>query len=152
MNCNEIEKLIYDYHWLRKEVSRLEKIVFGFSVPIKSIGVTQYGVEASLPKGSLLKSEAELAALDVREKRLYKRLNMYRKKVFAIEKIAELHLADDQELTLMDCMMEGMSYRAIAAHLGLSREKIRTLKNELIGHIHQNCHFLHELKDDKCTV
>ncbi|MGN7401720.1 helix-turn-helix domain-containing protein [Cytobacillus praedii] len=152
MNCNEIEKLIYDYHWLRKEVSRLEKIVFGFSVPIKSIGVTQYGVEASLPKGSLLKSEAELAALDVREKRLYKRLNMYRKKVFAIEKIAELHLVDDQELTLMDCMMEGMSYRAIAAHLGLSREKIRTLKNELIGHIHQNCHFLHELKDDKCTV
>ncbi|KOP70990.1 hypothetical protein AMS60_23320 [Bacillus sp. FJAT-21945] len=152
MNCNEIEKLIYDYHWLRKEVCRLEKIVFGFSVPIKSIGVTQYGIEAAMPKGSLLKSEAELEALDIRERRLYKRLNMYRKKVFAIEKIAELDLVDDQELTLMDCMMEGMSYRAIAAHLGLSREKVRTLKNEMIDHIHQNCHFLHELKRDKSAV
>lgn len=152
MNCNEIEKLIYDYHWLRKEVSRLEKIIFGFSVPIKSIGVTQYGIEAAMPKGSLLKSEAELEALDVRERRLYKRLNMYRKKVFAVEKIAELYLVDDQELTLMDCMMEGMSYRAIAAHLGLSREKVRALKNEMINHIHQNCHFLHELKEDKSRV
>ncbi|MBS4190537.1 helix-turn-helix domain-containing protein [Bacillus sp. FJAT-49705] len=152
MSHDEIEKLIYDYHWLRKEVSRLEKIIFGFSVPIKSLGAAQYGIEAALPKGSPLKSAAELEALDLREKRLYKRLNLYRVKVFAIEKIAELYLVDDQELILIDCMMEGMSYRAIAAHLGVSREKVRSIKNEMIDHIYQNCHFLHELKLDKSAM
>ena len=155
LNKKQIENLIYDYHWMRKEVDRLERIVYGSSIPMKSWGVAQYGIEATLPRGSRGKSKAELEAMDLREERAYKRLQSYEGKVYAVEKLANYVqdvLKHDHMLVIIDCMMDGMSYRSIAAHLGTNREKVRELKDKMLCHFCQNCHFLHELFKGKSIV
>jgi CheY-like chemotaxis protein len=157
MNKKQIEDLIYDYHWMRKEVDRLERIIFGFSVPIR-FGVSQYGVEATLPKGSPMKSRAELEAMDLREERQYKRLIAYREKVYAVEEIAEWlekNAKDQRQLIILDCMMEGMSYRAIAAHLRMNRNRVRELKDDMLDQICQKCQkcqFVQKLNREKSAV
>lgn len=150
MNKKELESLIYSYHWRKREVNRLERILYGSSVIERSVGVSRYGIEATLPKGSPLKSHAELEQLDLRDQLLLKRYNKHIDKVLLVERIAEW-LEDEIHQIIIDCMMEGMSYRSIAAHLGVNREKIRELKEEMLCHICQNCHFLHELKNEKST-
>ncbi|MCY9443217.1 sigma-70 family RNA polymerase sigma factor, partial [Bacillus spizizenii] len=42
---------------------------------------------------------------------------------------------------IYDWMMDGMSYRAIGLHLGISRETVRKMKDELINQLCQDCHF-----------
>lgn len=78
MNKKEIENLIYEYHWRKREVSRLINIIYGTSESYRSVGISQYGVEATLPKPNTnLKSHAEMDAMDAmdaREKRLLNRL------------------------------------------------------------------------------
>ncbi|MBB6451997.1 hypothetical protein HNQ94_000418 [Salirhabdus euzebyi] len=152
MNKKKIENLIYEYHWRKKEMDRLENILFGSTIPIRgSVGVSKYGIEATLPRGTSLKSKAELEAMDKREERLYERWVEYREKVFAIELVVD-KLDDEYHLIIIDCMMEGMSYRAIAAHLGYSRSKLRELKDDMLNQICQKCHFVHDLILKKTTV
>ncbi|MEI3607085.1 hypothetical protein SPD48_15410 [Pseudogracilibacillus sp. SE30717A] len=47
MNKKEIEGLIYEYHWRKREVSRLINILYGTSDSYRSVGIAQYGVEAT---------------------------------------------------------------------------------------------------------
>lgn len=145
----QIEGLIYEYHWRKKEMDRIENMLFGHRIPIsKSVGVAQYGIEATLPHGSKLKSYAEMEAMDRREERQYKRWESYRTTVCAIEVMAD-SLEDEQELIIIDCMMEGMSYRSIADHLGISRNKLGQIKNEMLNHLSQKCHFVLSLLEEK---
>jgi DNA-directed RNA polymerase specialized sigma24 family protein len=151
MNAKQVENLIYEYHWRRREVDRLENILFGSSIPMKSWGVAQYGIEAAMPKGSSGRSLLEIESMDLREQRLFNRLESFRDKVYAVEMIAG-KVNEEQQLIIIDCMMEGMSYRAIAAHLGVSREKVRIEKNKMLSQICQNCHFLQDyLNGKKCV-
>ncbi|TWJ99384.1 hypothetical protein CHCC20493_1924 [Bacillus licheniformis] len=62
MYKKEIEKLISSYHWMAKEVQRLQRVLYGSDIPMRSWGVAQYGLEAAMPKGSPGKSQAELKA------------------------------------------------------------------------------------------
>jgi hypothetical protein len=151
MNREQIEALLRDYRWMRKEVDRLERILFGYSSPMRSWGVSQYGIEATLPKGSPGKSQAELKDMDIREERLYKRLKKYQKIVYAIE-LAVDFIEDEKMKIVYDCILEGMSYRAIGYHLGISREQVRRMKNKIIDHLCQSCHFLQLLKEEKSAV
>lgn len=151
MNPKQVENLIYEYHWRRREVDRLENILYGSSVPMKSWGVAQYGIEAAMPKGSSGKSQYEFEMMDLREERLFNRLEDFRDKVYAVEMVVG-EIKDEQQLIIIDCMMEGMSYRSIAAHLGVSREKVRIDKNRMLSQICQNCHFLQDfIKEKKCV-
>ncbi|WP_249928301.1 hypothetical protein [Niallia circulans] len=51
-----IAELIRDYRMMKREIERLQRIIYGKSVPMRSWGVAQYGVEATLPHGSSGKS------------------------------------------------------------------------------------------------
>ena len=134
MNTKGIERLIYEYHWRKKEVARIESILWGAGKAIfKSVGVAQYGVEATLPKpNTSLKSYAEMDYMDAREKRLLKRYEEYTEKVTAVEAMAEF-LYNDKHLIILDCMMEGMSYRSIADHLGISTTKLWHMKCDMLN-------------------
>jgi len=138
MNVKQIENLIYQYHWRKKELDRISGILWGYRIPNYSNGVSQYGIEATLPKPNTnLKSFAEMDAMDAREKRQYERYIEYLDKVEQIESMMDI-LADEQHQIILDCMMEGMSYRSIAAHLGIGRSKITEMKNEMLSQICQN--------------
>ena len=51
-------------------------------------------------------------------------------------------------------MMEGMSYRAIGLHLGISRETVRRMKDEIINQLCQNCRIVQLLnpKNPSCKM
>ena len=84
-----ITVLIRDYRMMKREIERLQKIVYGAPMPMLSWGVAQYGIEATLPKGSKGKSQAELRDMDIREQKQIERLKEYERKVFAIESAAD---------------------------------------------------------------
>ncbi|WP_227396995.1 sigma-70 family RNA polymerase sigma factor [Jeotgalibacillus aurantiacus] len=149
MTKKEIENLIYKYHWQSKEASRLASLIFGRTGGSeKSWGVAQYGLEAVMPKGSSIRSARELEEMDKREERLYKRYMKFNEHVETLERIAaEVESFSDERMAIIiDCMMEGMSYRSIAMHLGINRNLIRELKDDMLCQICQKCHFVHDLK------
>lgn len=145
---DQIESLLRDYHWMKKEVERLERTIYGYTTPMKSWGVAQYGIEATLPKGSSGKSQAELRDMDLREERLYKRLEKYKGKVFAIEMAADL-LEGEKEKVIYDCMLDGMSYRAIAYHIGTSRNQAKKYKDAILNQLSQKSQFVQLLNLEK---
>ena len=147
----QIESLLRDYHWMVREIIRLERILYGGSSSNRSWGVAQYGIEASLPKGSPGKSQAELAAMDRRDEYLYKRISKLEAKVEAVESAAFL-IKGEMHQVVYDCMLEGMSYRAIAKHLGVSKDKVRLIKEEIIHQLSQNSQILQVLHLEKSAV
>ncbi|MDU0070051.1 MULTISPECIES: sigma factor-like helix-turn-helix DNA-binding protein [Bacillus] len=151
MNKKEIEKLISSYHWMSKEVQRLQRVLYGSDIPMRSWGVAQYGLEAAMPKGSPGKSQAELKQMDLREERLFKRLEYFEERVYAIEAAAR-KIEGEQHKVIYDCMMEGISYRAIGLHLGISRETVRRMKDEIINQLCQNCRIVQLLNPQKSVV
>ncbi|MCT8138631.1 sigma-70 family RNA polymerase sigma factor [Anaerobacillus sp. CMMVII] len=157
MDHKELENVISDYQWLKREVARLEELLWGIggvSGGSKSIGVAQYGIEAAMPKGSKGISKAELDKLDRREKKILTRIEKYKNMIEFVE-LGEESLEDPIQQTVYSCMMAGMSYRAIGKHVGVSREKVRQLRDEVINQLCQNCHFCHSwqyLKYKKQTV
>ncbi|CAL1524485.1 sigma-70 family RNA polymerase sigma factor [Bacillus subtilis] len=151
MNRKDIENLINSYHWMAKEVHRLQKVRYGSVIPMKNWGVAQYGLEAAMPKGSPGKSQAELRQMDMREERLFKRLKYYEERVYVVELGVE-KIKEEKHKVIYDCMMEGMSYRAISLHLGISRETVRKMKDELISQLCQDCHFERLLNPKKSVV
>lgn len=52
MNRKDIENLVNNYHWMVKEVYRLQKVLYGSTISMKNWGVAQYGLEVAMPKGS----------------------------------------------------------------------------------------------------
>ncbi|MBU9711077.1 sigma-70 family RNA polymerase sigma factor [Evansella tamaricis] len=157
MDPKELENLISDYRWMKREVVRLDELVFrigGTSGSERSFGVAQYGIEATMPKGSSIRSRAELDDLDNREKKLLKRLERYQSLIKFVEDVEDL-IEEPKQQVIYSCMMEGLSYRAMGKHIGVSREQVRRIRDELINHLCQNCHLCqswHYLKYQKQPV
>ncbi|PPA70501.1 hypothetical protein C4B60_10690 [Jeotgalibacillus proteolyticus] len=138
---------------MRKEADRLTSLIWGSSESYKSWGVAQYGLEAAMPKGQSIRSAAEMDAMDARDLRLYNRFQKFDEHVNAVESIANFveKTFDDRYAVILDCMMEGMSYRSIAMHLGVNRNTIGEMKNKMLNEVCQKCHFLQELQSWKKT-
>jgi archaellum component FlaC len=148
----QIEELLRDYHWIVREILRLERSLYGGSNRTsRSWGVAQYGIEAAMPKGSGGISQSELAEMDIREERLYNRIQKLEVKVGAIESVAE-EIKGEMHKVVYDCMLDGMSYRSISKHLGVSRDKVRQIKDEIVNQLSQNDHIRHVLKNEKSLV
>ncbi|MGY4715358.1 sigma-70 family RNA polymerase sigma factor [Bacillus amyloliquefaciens] len=139
MKQKDIENLINSYHWMVKEVQRLQRVLYGSTIPMKNWGIAKYGLEAAMPKGSLGKSQDELRQMDMREERLFKRLKYYEERVYAVELGAE-KIKGEQHKVIYNCKMEGMSYRAIGLPLAF-QGTVRKMKDELISQLCQDCHF-----------
>ncbi|KON90393.1 hypothetical protein AF332_20650 [Sporosarcina globispora] len=148
---DQIETVLRDYHWMKKEVVRLQKYLYGRPAPMKSWGVAQYGIEAAMPKGSSGKSQMELRSLDIREERLHKRLERLEVRVYAIEYAAEL-LEDERDRVIYDCIIDGMSFREISYHIGISRNHVKKAKEAILNQLSQKSQFVHLLKLEKKAV
>lgn len=151
MNKQQLQSLIYAYHWQSREVARLESLLFG--VDRLSQNLTQtYGIEATMPKANTnIKSKYEMDELDARERRQYERYLDYKENVDTVESLLN-HARNDQEMIILDCMMDGMSYRSIADHLGVSRYKLGETKDDMLNHFCQICHFPQHLQKQKSLV
>ncbi|OHX39220.1 helix-turn-helix domain-containing protein [Cytobacillus oceanisediminis] len=145
----QIEEWIRDYNFMLREISRLQRILNRISFGGTGL-VAQYGIDAAMPKGSSGISQAELKQLDSRERRLYK----YEQIVQTLEDVSYLFETEKYRV-LYDCMLEGMSYRSIAKHLGVSRDTVREMKEEILEIIvqkGQKDHISPLLKLEKLSV
>ena len=133
----DISQLIRDYNWMKKEVVRLQRIIYGGTIPMINWGVAQYGVEATMPRGSKGKSHAELEAMDIREKRQIQRLETYQRYIYALEKAVDV-LEDERQKIIYDCLLDEMTYRQIAVHLSVSKDYIQIQKQNIVRQIRQN--------------
>lgn len=140
MNQKKLEQLIYNYTFMLREMIRLESMYYGIDSSPSNRGVAQYGLEAAMPKGSSGKSIAELDTMDRRELRMFRRINEYRAKIRLIDEAAEL-LENDVHRVIFDCMTDGMSYRSIGQHLGMSRNRLTESRNEMIQSLLETSHF-----------
>ncbi|MGN7403414.1 hypothetical protein ACTHO0_26550 [Cytobacillus praedii] len=91
------------------------------------MGVAQYGIEATLPKGSSGKSQVELRDMDIREQKQVARLEEYQRRVYSIESAGNYL---DREILKIeyDCMLSGMTRQEIAIHLEISRDSVDKLR------------------------
>ena len=150
MDEKQLQTLIYNYHWQTKEANRIARILNDIDAP-KGATTTQYGIEATLPKANTtLKSRYEIDELSRREKRLYERYMRYKENIELVESLAD-YIDEEMQLIILDCMMEGMSLRSIAAHLGVSRYKVSELKDDMLSHLCQICHFPPHFENEKIT-
>jgi DNA-binding NarL/FixJ family response regulator len=138
MNKNQLQKLIYDYNWQSKEYLRIERLLNKIDGPT-GVKTTQYGIEATLPKSNTsVKSKVEIDNMGKREKRQYERYIKFKSNVEFVESLAD-YVDDERQLTVLDCMMDGMSFRSIASHLKVSRNKLSEIKDDLLNHLSQKC-------------
>ncbi|MBM4762722.1 sigma-70 family RNA polymerase sigma factor [Bacillus sp. B15-48] len=146
-----ITTLIRDYRMMKREISRLQGILYGRSIPMRSWGVAQYGVEASMPKGNSRKSQSELRDMDIREQKQIQRLREYERKVYAIESAGDFL---DREILKIcyDCMLEGMTRKQIAIHLELSIDSVDKLRQEIKTQLGSNTTFSELLHGEKFAV
>ncbi|TDQ35265.1 sigma-70 family RNA polymerase sigma factor [Aureibacillus halotolerans] len=134
----DIEMSIRSYSFYKKEIRRLQRsLVYRFPNPHAGL-VAQSGIDSVMPQGSPGKSFPELVEMDRKEQRQFERLLRFEELVHAIEKDAEL-LEKEEDLILYECMMDEMSYREIAIHMGYNRNKIRQMKEEMLSALCQKC-------------
>jgi hypothetical protein len=147
----KIEELLKNYKRMLKEIDRLESALYRGGLPDRSWGVAQYGLDAAMPKGNGGISRAELTAMDKRDEYLYKRIKELAEKVNAVDMVLE-NINSEIHRMVFDCMVDGMSYRSISKHLGISRDKVKQIKDEIISQLSQNSQIQQVLKLEKLTV
>ena len=133
----EVGYLVGNYRFWKKEIERLEHVLFGNSFSMGSWGVAQYGIDAAMPKGSSIRSAKELERMDVRERSQILRLEKLRTYVYTLEVAYDL-IEDEQLKTIYDCLLDGMTHRQIAEHLSSSKDYVRYKKAEVFSQISQN--------------
>ncbi|MBU8733448.1 sigma-70 family RNA polymerase sigma factor [Cytobacillus oceanisediminis] len=146
-----ITELIRDYRMMKREIDRLQNILYGRSVPMRSWGVAQWGIEATLPKGSAGKSQAELKDMDIREQKQIARLEEYQRRVYAIESAGD-YLDREILKVVYDCMLDGMTRQEIAVHLEMSRDSVDKLRSDIKAQIGTNTTFSKLLHGEKFAV
>jgi len=123
-------------------------VLYGSDIPMRPLGRCTVWRQLCQREA---KSQAELRDIDLREERLFKRLEYFENRVYAIE-VAASKIEGEQHKVIYDCMMEGMSYRAIGLHLGISRETVRRMKDEIINQLCQDCRYVQLLNPEKSVV
>ncbi|MFF2174958.1 sigma-70 family RNA polymerase sigma factor [Lysinibacillus sp. NPDC058147] len=147
----DIDYLVKNYRFWKKEINRLERVLYGGSSSMGSWGVAQYGIDAAMPKGSSIRSAEELKRMDVRERGQIARLEKLRTYVYALE-VAYNLIEDEQLTTIYDCLLDGMTYRQIAEHLSASKDYVRLKKQIIFSQISQNSQISTILTYEKLAV
>lgn len=128
---HEIENALRDYNWMVKEIHRLKEELKTVSVA----STAQYGIEATMPKGGGISNPIEREVFS--KERKQKTLNKFQEKVRFIETHSSC-INDDRELTVLNCMLDGLSIVAISQHMGFSERKVYSIKDDIVKKIKEN--------------
>lgn len=125
MRQKELENALRDYHWMKKEIERLGKELATAGGKLSA----QYGIEASLPKAS--GNGDKIGQEVINRERQWKALDKLKYKVNWIDKNAD-KITDIREVTVLNCLLSGLSIVSISQHMGLSERKIYMLKDDVV--------------------
>lgn len=125
-NKEEIERILRDYHWMVREISRLRS-----ALDDAGEGITaQYGVDMVMPKGRGGTSDPVHMEVARREKQWQRILRMENKIKYIQDRID--CVTDERERTVLDCMLDGMSISVIARHMGMSERHVFRIKSDIV--------------------
>lgn len=131
MTKQEIEQTLRDYHWMIREIERLRELLGDAGERV----VRSYEL-LDMPKPQSGRSDP--VALEVsRRERHWKKLRTYEQKIMYVQERLDI-IQDERERTVLDCMLDGMSMRAIANHMGLSRRHVMNLKDRIVDQFYQS--------------
>lgn len=122
---NEVEEAIRNYHWMNKEIIRLREELNTTNSSLTA----GYGIESTMPKGNIPSNSLEREV--VQRDRRYKTLDKFQRKTSFIEKHS-CCIKDDRELTVLNCLLDGMSVVGISQHLGFSERKVYSIKDDIV--------------------
>jgi Response regulator containing a CheY-like receiver domain and an HTH DNA-binding domain len=125
MDKYEIEQTLRDYHWMVREIARLRDMLSDAGERV----VRNYeGLDMPKPQGR----RSDPVSLEAsRRERLWRKLQNYEQKVKFVQERMDV-IEDEREKTVLDCLLDGMSLRSIAEHLGLSRRHVQNIKERIV--------------------
>ena len=112
---NDILNILIDYHWMVKEVNRLNLQMQS----VETVGVASYSDEPRSSGGASKRIEAEV----MRRERKFDRKKKYEERISLIRDSHHL-IEAEQHRVVFDCLLDGMSITAIAKHLNMNRNTV----------------------------
>ena len=130
MDKQQIEQCIRDYQWMIREIERIRKYLADAGERI----VRNYEtLGMPIPKGDV-RDPVHMEV--VRREKQWKRMAKLEEKVRFVQERIEV-ITDERERTVLDCLLDGMSYSAIAHHMGLSRRHVMRIKDDIVEKIYR---------------
>ncbi len=124
MNKKQIEQALRDYLWMMNEIIKEREELNHI------IGGNVVAKITDMPKASGGTSDP-VANEVIRRTEKSRRIEKLEKKVLFVQSRTKA-ITEERELTVLNCMLDGMSMRAIGHHMGLSRQHIYRLKESII--------------------
>lgn len=125
-NRYQIYSILKNYAWMLREIQRIDKEL----TRTDFTGVSQYGIEASLPHAQGIVGRAIENEVMRRNRKSDKLLKYCEEVNFINENVDKV--TDEKEKVVLDCLLDGMSITAIAHHLRMSRQQVHTLQNDIV--------------------
>ena len=127
MNKKQIEQALRDYSWMINEIKRQREL-------LNEIGsnnlVAASGIESAMPKAKGTTSDP--VALEViRRDKANRWVQKLEEKVLFIQKRIHI-ITDEREKAVLECMLDGLSMRAIANHMGLSERHVFRIRDSIV--------------------
>ena len=119
LNNNEIEAALRNYHWLIKEVARLRHELQAVD---SRAGDT--GPKTGRPFDPTLNEV-------VRRERKKETLLKFESKINFVENYIG-QITNDREVTVLNCLLDGMNINNISAHMGYAKRTIYQIKEEIV--------------------
>lgn len=142
MNKREIEQALRDYKWMINEIKRQRELLSHIGGKV----VAQGGIESAMPKAQG-KTSDPVAQEVIRRDKNNRWLIKLENKVLFIQKRIPI-IEDEREKAVLNCMLDGLSMKAIGQHMGLSRSHIYNIKESIIEqfeHFEHNGHKKHKM-------
>lgn len=130
---NQVEEDLNNFKMNKSEIERLKQTIDEMAADLCLPGsslIAQYGLEAIMPKAQGKKLlEASVSEADY--ERMIRRLVKLEKRTQDLMDATE-KITDDRERIVLDCLMAGDRMNRIAAHVGVSRQYLHVIKQELV--------------------
>jgi cystathionine beta-lyase family protein involved in aluminum resistance len=122
----EIESAIRNYHWLIKEIARLKNELGLIGNPLMNKnepGQQRNGRPQNPTLNEVIRRETRLETL-----------KKFQEKVEYVERNTLVDL-DDREMTVLNCLLDGMNISNISRHMGYSKRTIYSIKEEIVAKV-----------------
>jgi len=139
VNKKEIEQALRDYNWMIKEIKRQRDLLDDYD------GGNLVAHIDDMPKAKGLTGDPVALEVIRRDKKSQWVEKLEQKVLFIQKRISVI--TDEREKAVLNCMLDGMSMKAIGQHMGLSRTHIYNIKESIIeqfAHFGHNGHFGHK--------
>lgn len=135
MNKKDIEQALRDYSWMINEIKRQRELLsnIGSNVTTKIDGI---------PKQKGVTSDP-VAMEVIRREKMTRWVQKLERKVLFIQERMKV-ITDEREKAVLNCMLDGLSMKAIGQHMGLSRTHIYNIKESIIEQFVHFEHFEHK--------